>query len=126
MLYEVITYVKEIPPSRGQVEIVVLLFDAEPDPEHYTWRQTWYAEHEEESTLCFFATDYMSELVITSYSIHYTKLYDRSNSLNFTLQSARDPTMKNALDKLLWGVVAVLLVVLISIFLRHYLSYNFV
>jgi len=56
-------YVKEIPPSRGQVEIVVLLFDAEPDPEHYTWRQTWYAEHEEESTLCFFATDYMSELI---------------------------------------------------------------
>jgi hypothetical protein len=56
-------YVREIPPSRGQVEIVVLLFDAEPDPERYTWRQTWYAEHKEESTLCFFATDYMKNLI---------------------------------------------------------------
>jgi len=34
--------------------------------------------------------------------------------------------MKNALDKLLWGVVAVLLVVLISIFLRHYLGMEFI
>jgi hypothetical protein len=56
-------YVKEIPPSRGQVEIVVLLFDPEPDPKHYSWRQTWYAEHDDESTLCFFATEYMNNMV---------------------------------------------------------------
>ncbi len=56
-------YVKEIPPSRGEVEVVVLLFDAEPDPAEYTWRQTWYAEHKEESTLCFYATDYMNKLI---------------------------------------------------------------
>ena len=56
-------YVKEIPPSRGQVEIVVFLFDPEPDPDQYSWRQTWYAEHNDESTLCFYATEYMNNLV---------------------------------------------------------------
>ena len=56
-------YVKEIPPSRGQVEVVVFLFDPEPDPMRYSWRQTWYAEHKDESTLCFYATDYMNNLI---------------------------------------------------------------
>ncbi len=56
-------YVKEIPPSRGQVEIIVLLFDSEPEPKEYNWRQTWYAEHNEESTLCFFATQFMDDMV---------------------------------------------------------------
>lgn len=56
-------YVKEIPPSRGEVEIIVFLFDPEPDPKRYNWRQTWYAEHKEESTLCFFATEYMENLI---------------------------------------------------------------
>jgi len=56
-------YVKEIPASKGRVEIVVFLFDVEPNPEVYQWRQTWYAEHNEESTLCFFATNYMSDMV---------------------------------------------------------------
>jgi len=56
-------YVKEIPPSRGQVEIIVFLFDPEPEPEKYNWCQTWYAEHNEESTLCFFATEYMDSLI---------------------------------------------------------------
>ena len=56
-------YVKEIPPSRGQVEIIVLLFDVNPEPSKYNWCQTWYAEHNEESTLCFFATQYMDDMV---------------------------------------------------------------
>lgn len=56
-------YVKEIPPSRGTIEVVVMLFEMEPQPEHYTWRQTWYAEHKSESTLCFFATNYMDNLI---------------------------------------------------------------
>jgi len=56
-------YVKEIPPSRGTIEVVVMLFEMEPQPERYTWRQTWFAEHKEESTLCFFATNYMDNMV---------------------------------------------------------------
>ncbi|MCF8720591.1 hypothetical protein [Nitrospina gracilis] len=56
-------YVKEIPPSRGNVEVVVMLFEMEPQTDRYGWRQTWYAEHENESTLCFFATSYMENLI---------------------------------------------------------------
>lgn len=56
-------YVKEIPPSRGTVEVVVFLFEMEPEPDQYPWRQTWYAEHQNESTLCFFATNYMDNLI---------------------------------------------------------------
>ena len=56
-------YVKEIPPSRGRIEIVVFIFDEKPDPNNYQWRQTWYAEHNEESTLCFFATNYANDII---------------------------------------------------------------
>lgn len=56
-------YVKEIPPARGNVEVVVFLFDTPADPTRYTWRATWYAEHQEESTLAFYATDFLEHLV---------------------------------------------------------------
>jgi hypothetical protein len=56
-------YVKEIPPARGNVEVVVFLFDTPADPEQYGWRATWYAEHRQESTLSFYATDFLEHLV---------------------------------------------------------------
>jgi hypothetical protein len=56
-------YVKEVPPSRGTIEIAVLLFDSPSDPEKYPWQTTWYAEHEQESTLCFFATNFADNLI---------------------------------------------------------------
>ncbi len=56
-------YVKVMPPSRGKLDCVVMLFDTPADPREYPWRSTWYAEHEEESTLAFFATDFAKELV---------------------------------------------------------------
>lgn len=56
-------YVQEIPPSRGGLEIVVFLFDVPADPDRYTWRATWYAEHGEESTIGLFATDFRKEMV---------------------------------------------------------------
>ena len=56
-------YVREIPPSRGQIEMVVFLFDSPARPERYPWRTTWYAEHGEESTLCFFATPFLGNMV---------------------------------------------------------------
>src|SRR5260370_38161805 len=52
-----------MPPSRGSIEIVVFLFDVPADPEVYTNRTTWYAEHAQESTLAFYATDPMKNLV---------------------------------------------------------------
>ena len=57
-------FVQELPPSRGAVEVVVFLFEHPPiDASRYPWCSTWYAEHEEESTLCFFATDYTQRMV---------------------------------------------------------------
>jgi hypothetical protein len=56
-------FVKVIPPDRGTIEIVIFLFDFPADPKLYTSRATWYAEHAEESTLAFYATDHMTNLV---------------------------------------------------------------
>jgi hypothetical protein len=56
-------YVRELPPARGSIDTVVFLFDVPADPERYTWRTTWFAEHQEESTLVFFATDYMKGMI---------------------------------------------------------------
>jgi hypothetical protein len=61
--YDGSIYVKEIPPARGTMDCAVMLFDAPADPREYPWRTTWYAEHEEESTLAFFATDFQTNLV---------------------------------------------------------------
>ena len=56
-------YVKVQPPSRGTIEAVVFLFDEPADPELYTNRTTWYAEHSEESTLAFYATDHLQNMI---------------------------------------------------------------
>jgi hypothetical protein len=56
-------YVRELPPSRGDIEMVVFLFDVPADPERYTWRTTWSAEFEWESTISFFATDFRQDVI---------------------------------------------------------------
>jgi hypothetical protein len=56
-------YVKVLPPSRGNLDCAVMLFDSPADPRDYPWRTTWYAEHDEESTLAFFATDFRQEMI---------------------------------------------------------------
>ena len=56
-------YVKEIPPARGSIEVVVFLFETPADPDKYSWQATWFAEHEEESTLSFFATPFSQSLI---------------------------------------------------------------
>lgn len=55
-------YVKELPPSKGKIDTVVIIFDREND-HRYPHRATWYAEHNEESTLTFYATDPMENLI---------------------------------------------------------------
>ena len=61
--YEKQIYVKVVPPSRGKLDACVMLFDSPADPREYPWRTTWFAEHKEESTLAFFATNYEKEMV---------------------------------------------------------------
>ena len=56
-------FVKVCPPSRGNVDCVVMLFDSPADPRNYPWRITWQAEHHDESTLALFATDFQSEMI---------------------------------------------------------------
>lgn len=56
-------YVKVLPPSRGKLDSVVMLFDAPADPREYPWRVTWHAEHHDESTLALFATDFRGNMV---------------------------------------------------------------
>jgi hypothetical protein len=56
-------YVKVMPPSIGKLDCCVMLFDVSADPRDYPWRTTWFAEHKEESTLAFFATDFNKELI---------------------------------------------------------------
>lgn len=55
-------YVRELPPSRGAIDTVVIIFDADHD-ERYPHRATWYAEHEEESTLTFYSTDPLDGMI---------------------------------------------------------------
>ncbi|XZE56755.1 hypothetical protein SH139x_002887 [Planctomycetaceae bacterium SH139] len=61
--YEKQIYVKVIPPDRGTLDACVMLFDSPADPRDYPWRTTWFAEHNNESTLAFYATDFRQELV---------------------------------------------------------------
>ncbi len=55
-------YVRELPPARGDMDTIVIIFD-HGDPQRYPHRSVWYAEHEEESTLTFYATDPMADLI---------------------------------------------------------------
>lgn len=56
-------YVKVLPPAKGFLDCVVMLFDSPADPRQYPWRTTWFAEHEEESTLALFATNFQQDMV---------------------------------------------------------------
>jgi hypothetical protein len=61
--YDGSLYVKIQPPSVGHLDGTVMLFDNEPDPQEYSWRATWFAEHDEESTLAFYATPFQNEML---------------------------------------------------------------
>jgi hypothetical protein len=55
-------YVKELPPQKNRVDTVIIIFDSNND-DRYPHRTTWYAEHKEESTLSFYATDPFEDLI---------------------------------------------------------------
>ncbi len=61
--YDQDIYVKVLPPNRGKLDTAVILFDSPADPRDYPWRSTWFAEHQEESTMAFYATDFRDEPV---------------------------------------------------------------
>lgn len=55
-------FVREVPMVTGQVGAVVIIYE-EPSEDKFPWKLTWFSEHEWESTLSFYATDYHKELV---------------------------------------------------------------
>jgi len=55
-------YVRELPPARGKIDSVVIIFDAHNDA-RYPHCTTWYAEHPDESTLAFYATGPFENLI---------------------------------------------------------------
>ncbi|MCL2183766.1 MAG: hypothetical protein FWB85_09895 [Chitinispirillia bacterium] len=55
-------YVKELPPAVTKLDTVIIIFDESHDG-RYQQRTTWYAEHEEESTLSFYATGTFEDLI---------------------------------------------------------------
>jgi len=61
--YDKQIYVKEMPPARGKLDCAVMLFDSPADPRDYPWRTTWFAEHPNESTLAFYATNFADQPV---------------------------------------------------------------
>ena len=56
-------FVKVLPPNKGRLDVAVMLFDSPADPRDYPWRTTWFAEHKDESTLAFYATDFSQQPV---------------------------------------------------------------
>jgi hypothetical protein len=56
-------YVKELRRFENQMGSVVLIFDEDRKNEKYNYRLTWLGEHDQESDLAFYATDYQDQMV---------------------------------------------------------------
>jgi hypothetical protein len=56
-------HVKVIPPAKGTIEALVFFFEVPADPHTFSWQTTWYAEHQEESTLSFYATPFAANMI---------------------------------------------------------------
>lgn len=104
-------HVKEEPPVAGDVGALVIIFEEDDDGTRFPWRTTWFAEHEEESTLAFYATDPLADMVGPGIGrIHYggcmflyppIPIPDVWEDLR--LERARRPSERLLLAALLWG-----------------------
>ncbi|MCR4316735.1 MAG: hypothetical protein NUW37_10340 [Planctomycetes bacterium] len=56
-------YVREEPPSKGKVGAVVFIFEEDREDGRFPFKLTWDAEHDNESTLIFYATNYLEDFV---------------------------------------------------------------
>jgi hypothetical protein len=56
-------HVKVEPRVPGKVGAVVIIFEEDDDGTRFPLRMTWMAEHKQESTLAFYATDFMGDMV---------------------------------------------------------------
>lgn len=56
-------FVREEPHIPGAVGGLVIIFEEDDFGMRYPWRSTWFAEHHNESTLSFYATHFMENLI---------------------------------------------------------------
>jgi hypothetical protein len=56
-------HVKVEPRVPGKVGAVVIIFEEDDDGTRFPLRMTWMAEHKQESTLAFYATDFLGDMV---------------------------------------------------------------
>jgi hypothetical protein len=56
-------HVKVEPRVPGKVGAVVIVFEEDDDGTRFPLRMTWMAEHKQESTLAFYATDFLHDMV---------------------------------------------------------------
>jgi hypothetical protein len=56
-------HVKVEPRVPGKVGAVVIVFEEDDDGTRFPLRMTWMAEHKQESTLAFYATDFLGDMV---------------------------------------------------------------
>lgn len=56
-------HVRIEPRIPGRVGAVVIIFEEDDAGTRYPWRATWMAEHDQESTLAFYATNFMDDIV---------------------------------------------------------------
>ncbi|MGE3164840.1 MAG: hypothetical protein AB7O52_08035 [Planctomycetota bacterium] len=56
-------FVREEPRTPGGVGALVMVFEEDDFGERYPWRSTWMAENHNESTLAFYATDFMQDIL---------------------------------------------------------------
>lgn len=103
-------HVKEEPRVAGDVGALVLVFEEDDDGTRFPWRTTWLAEHDQESTLAFYATDPRRDLVGPGIGrIHYGGCFflfppipipDVWDDLRF--ERARRPSERLLLSALYW------------------------
>ncbi len=104
-------HVKEEPRMPGAVGALVIIFEEDDFGEKFPWRTTWMAEHDNESTLSFYATDYRENLIGPGIArAHYggcLLLYppigipDVWNDMRF--ERARTPSERLLLSALYWS-----------------------
>ena len=56
-------HVREEKRTAGEVGALVVIFEEDDYGVRFPWRTTWYAEHHNESTLAFYATDFGEEMI---------------------------------------------------------------
>ncbi len=56
-------FVREEPRIPGAVGALVIIFEEDDFGEKFPWRTTWMAEHQNESTLAFYATDFKQDIL---------------------------------------------------------------